>query len=554
MYIELNWNAGIFPVQFASMHRTAAVAVFLVVFSMSSYAIDRLAIVESSYADYNDAVAAISTIDSGYAKTYNERNREQWKTLLSRARHNLTEELNRIDKKQLSAADARAVDLIRTSLASPSDVETSKSHCADAKTATLQYRDLRQALYSCFSEVGDHLSLDGREMTRGEGFGKLEQLTSNENRKAVFLAIAPLYQAINGDNESDSPYRRLIKMASQQKSSELQNAAKTLGVSAIDVERWLVEILDKWRSVAPDHEIEPWDYRFDNGEASRTLDAAVSRDLVVSANERYYRDLGADLRKLGVIEDIDPRPGKSPVAYTDFARRGRMVNGQWEPTIARVLATYPNGGLGNLNEYVHENGHAVQISAIHTRPAFMDWGDTLFVEAFADVTSWNTYDEAWQQKYLGRSAPRSENLRNLYGGVILDVAWALFEIRMLNAPDGDPNVVWSDITNRYLHIKKHPELSWWAVRGQLVDAPGYMVNYGLGAVLTADLRAGIASKIGPFVTGNPQWYPWLTQHLLRFGTERNTSDLLRSFLGRPVSPRALIDSLANIKTSTAGKP
>ena len=42
----------------------------------------------------------------------------------------------------------------------------------------------------------------------------------------------------------------------------------------------------------------------------------------------------------------------------------------------------------------------------------MDWGDTLYVEAFADVASWNTYDPSWQRKYLGRSAPETVSLRS----------------------------------------------------------------------------------------------------------------------------------------------
>ena len=46
--------------------------------------------------------------------------------------------------------------------------------------------------------------------------------------------------------------------------------------------------------------------------------------------------------------------------------------------------------------------------------------------------------------------------------------------------EADPNAVWTDITSRYLHVIPHPELAWWAVRVQLVDKPGYMVNYGLG--------------------------------------------------------------------------
>ena len=122
----------------------------------------------------------------------------------------------------------------------------------------------------------------------------------------------------------------------------------------------------------------------------------------------------------------------------------------------------------------------------------------LFIEAFADVPSWSVYEPAWQQKYLGTSSSQSASLRNLYSGVMLDVAWALFEIRMLHNPAADPNAVWTDITSRYLHIVPHPEYSWWAVRVQLMDSPGYMVNYGLGAVITAEIRQRIRQSLGPF--------------------------------------------------------
>ena len=173
------------------------------------------------------------------------------------------------------------------------------------------------------------------------------------------------------------------------------------------------------------------------------------------------------------------------------------------------------------------------------------------IEALADVPSWDVYEPAWQKKYLGRSAPYSDSMRALYSGVMLDVAWALFEIRLLHNPAADPNAAWAEITSHYLHIVPHPELAWWAVRVQLVDAPGYMVNYGLGAVITADIRSRIQESLGPFATGNPQWYRWISEHLLRQGMEHETSVELKEFLGRPVSPDAL---LANIKAITQISP
>ena len=118
---------------------------------------------------------------------------------------------------------------------------------------------------------------------------------------------------------------------------------------------------------------------------------------------------------------------------------------------------------------------------------------------------------------------------------------------LLRDPDQDPNAVWTDITSRYLNVIPHPELSWWLVRVQLVDSPGYMVNYGLGAVVTADIRQRVVSRLGQFDTGNERWFSWLSQNLLSSGQTHETAELLRGFLGRPVSPRALLDQVDRIR-------
>ena len=111
------------------------------------------------------------------------------------------------------------------------------------------------------------------------------------------------------------------------------------------------------------------------GAAERELGDAIAREAMQPINERYYRDLGADLSAWDVIYDLDPRPGKAPLAYTDYVRRGRSHDGKWRPTITRVSGNYARGGLGLINELVHENGHVVHMMALQTRPAFMDLGD-----------------------------------------------------------------------------------------------------------------------------------------------------------------------------------
>jgi hypothetical protein len=322
--------------------------------------------------------------------------------------------------------------------------------------------------------------------------------------------------------------------------SEIDAAARAIGVGTVDVERWLVQVLEAWRDASPPQPVEPWDYRYLNSAANRQLETKIPAESLLPANERFYHELGADLGKLDVLFDLAPRRDKSPLAYTDFLARGRLLDDAWQRPVARVVGTYPVGGLFSLNELVHESGHAVHVSAIRTRPAYMDWPDTLFTEAFADVPSWSVHEPAWQRRYLGAEVPEAASLRALLSNVMLDVAWALFELRLLRDPGADPNLVWTDITSRYLRIVPHPELSWWAMRVQLAGNPGYMVNYGLGAVLTAEMRARTIESIGPFDAGNPAWYGWLSERLLRFGSERDTRALMQELLGRPVSPGALL--------------
>ena len=88
------------------------------------------------------------------------------------------------------------------------------------------------------------------------------------------------------------------------------------------------------------------------------------------------------------------------------------------------------------------------------------------------------------------------------------------------------------------------------MRVQLADLPGYMVNYGLGAILTAEMRQHISEALGAFDAGDSRWYGWLSEHLLRYGSERDTQSLMQNFLGRPVSPQALLEQIHRLKPVT----
>jgi hypothetical protein len=189
----------------------------------------------------------------------------------------------------------------------------------------------------------------------------------------------------------------------------------------------------------------------------------------------------------------------------------------------------------------------VHIAAIRTRPAFADWPDSdPFTEAVADFVALEVYEPSWQQRWLGDSVPLAVGMRARYAGIVMDVAWALFEIAMQRDPGRDPNEVWTALTRDYLRIRPHPELSWWAMRGQLVDSPGYMMNYAAGAILIAAIRARTEAVHRPFRAGDPGWYGWIGPRLFRFGLERPSREVVEDFLGGPVSPAALLADMQRI--------
>jgi hypothetical protein len=512
----------------------------------------QVAAAENIYADLSDAYTVITTIDSGLLTRYRGKDRAAWSQVYREKRKEFSERLAKLPSHGLSENDTQAIAAMRTQSATFSETISAPfspggtGKCQDAIRKDQDYVSLRMALLACFTERANDVSFEGGKINRQSVLDLLHEIEEPERRKAVFMALAPLWQAINGNNELDSPYRRMIALAAADAAkhgSEVDAAARDAGVNTADVERWLEQILDAWRQVNPEDPVEPWSFSYLSAAADRQLAAAIPRESLQPINQRFYQDLGLDLKQSGTLYDLDPRPGKAPLAYTDYVAHGRMVNGVWQPTIARVSAPYARGGLFVLNELVHENGHVVNITAIRNRPAFVYWPGDLFVEAFADVPGWSTYEPAWQRRYLGRETSEQVSLRALYGVVVLDVAWSLFELRMLRAPATDPNLLWSEITNHYFHIVPHPELSWWVLREQLVDTPGYMMNYGLGALLTAEMRQHIREALGPFDAGDPRWYGWLQEHLLRYGSERDSQTLMKDFLGRPVSPQALLDQI-----------
>jgi hypothetical protein len=525
-----------------------------------------LARAESAYADLRDVRDRIEvTTAAGRATspegvplaTLARRNNE--------LRRHLSAQLAAVDSAPLPDDDRRALATIGRALDGGLDevseegttvaVGRGPPDCAyDARaiaSAPNGLDSLTRRAYACYGWAQHHVTSDGRQIDRLTVLGELARTDDPDRRRRLFLALGPVWRSVNGDGGPASPYRQLVALAARDRGRGERAAAdpsRQLGVAPDTMEQWLLAILEGWRASTPDSLIEPWEWHYAAGRASRALSPRIPPERLATLNAEVFRALGADVDSLGVRYDLAPREGKTPVAFTDFGRRARRQNGEWRPGEPWVFATYRTGGLDNLNELLHETGHAVHIAAIRTRPAFADWPDSdPFTEGLGDFIALEVFEPVWQQRWLGDSVPLADGLRARYAGIVMDVAWALFEVRMQRDPTADPNVVWTDITHRYLKIRPHPELSWWAMRGQLVDSPGYMMNYAVGAILIAAIRERTRELHGPFATGDPTWYTWVAPRLYRFGLERPSREVIERFLGGPIAPRAILADIGRMR-------
>jgi hypothetical protein len=517
----------------------------------------RLAQAESAFAaarrteDRVEILALRREVDSQPAEStaaLRARSDREWKWLTTALEIDSLGLPDSVDRRALAVMQRAVVTRVSANSVAPAkEGGESTDSCSYDPVALLADHGeaaLSTRMYHCFGAVTQHLQVGTEQLTRLTVLGRLAEEPDSGRRRELFLALQPAWQAVDGGPVS--PYRTLLAhraLAWSAGRRPYQLAAEQAGVAPDTVVVWLESALDAWRRARPDVPVEPWDFYYEAGQAGRFLGSRIPRDSLLVLNQRYYRDLGADPDSLGVRFDILPRAEKGPVAFTTFGRRA----GRGIPPESWVFTTYAEGGFDNLEELLHETGHGIHLGGLDTRPAFTDWPDSdIFTEAIADLAALEIYEPAWQSRYLGDSTALTAGLTAKYFGVMMDMAWALFEIRLEQDPGADPNQVWTELTSHYFHVVPHPELSWWAIRGQLVEETGYMLNYALGAIMVADLRDTIRRSHGSFTTGDPTWYAFLRTRIYRFGLERGSGRVVTDFLGRSLSSQALLEDLARI--------
>jgi hypothetical protein len=414
--------------------------------------------------------------------------------------------------------------------------------------------ELRRRTFRAFGEAAAAVRVGDEVIDRVTAFGRLSTERDPARRRAVFDALESVWRAVDGDGGPSSPYRTLVHSSAARwarEGSPVEAAATALGMAPGSLEPTLREVQAAWRDVRGPELVEPWDYRYLVGSMDRHVGRHVTRERLQPINDAHLRSLGADPEALRIRYDVTPRPGRPPIAtaFTVGSNMGRMGgDGVWQPATPWIFATYAAGGLGNLEELLHESGHALHEAAIRARPALYSplAEDGGLSEGIGDLVGWDAHEPAFQRRYLGAASEPHESRLGRYGGVMLDVCWALFEIVLHRDPDLDPNMVWAELTANGLGIVPHPEQASWAVRGQLIDGPGYMANYALSAMVAAAVRARIRDVRGDWLAegGDPGWYEFVSDGLLRFGASRPARDVLTEFLDGPLTATPLLEDLA----------
>ena len=283
------------------------------------------------------------------------------------------------------------------------------------------------------------------------------------------------------------------------------------GSSPAGLEGMLWRILAAGRDVVtaaaglrPGRRVEPWDYRFVVGAAERRLLDAIPLARLRAVNDAHLRVARGRSRR--ARDRLRHRPAAGSPGHPGRVHDRRPAADRGSSRATR------EGGLGNLGELLHESGHALHVAAIDTRPGLRraTRGLRRVLRGRGRPPGLGRGRTGRPGAPPGRRPHRSSAACRATAACCSTSAGRSSRSSSIARPAAAPNDVWTEIVADGLGVEPHPEWSWWAVRGQLIESPGYIANYALSAITAAALRARIRELRGDWSAGDPGWYGFVS--------------------------------------------
>ena len=261
------------------------------------------------------------------------------------------------------------------------------------------------------------------------------------------------------------------------------------------------------------------------------------------------------------------RPLRHHAAAGKAARRRRLTefggtphrrpDGTWSPGAPTILASYVDGGLGDLVELIHETGHAIHIAVVRTRPAFADWPDSDALTRRSRSSSRSTRANPPGCGAGSRAAAaRRATSRSAVGTrrSSCDAAWALLEIRLHAGPDRRASDAWTELTRTTWASRHTPSGRGGRSAGQLVRARLHGELHDRGGARRGP-PGGDPRARGDWTDGDPGWFAWVADRIYRFGLERPAGEVIADVLGRaPADAACSARSPAPAPDAPRGRP
>ena len=193
---------------------------------------------------------------------------------------------------------------------------------------------LRRTVLRRYGRAASAVRVGAESLDRLTVLDRLTQLEDPAERRRHFEALEPVWRSIDGDGGLRSPYRELTRATArrwERLGSPIEASAVATGLPDGALEPMLWSILEAWREVAGPTPMEPWDHWHANGAAARRLDGRIPVERLRPINDAFLGVARGGPRPPGDrVRHLPPTgPATRPRGVHDGPGRGSRRGRRW---------------------------------------------------------------------------------------------------------------------------------------------------------------------------------------------------------------------------------